>query len=324
MEISDPVGGESGTVPIPYLPGDLLNWAVPMLREYISNSGSIFPLLFVFREYDSERKEGFDCQIRMDCLGTRLRAMWQRDHPAPTLFLILFQMSNSMCKQPRALFILLGTNIVLLFLSGCTDFTSCVAKGTKISTPDGFLLVEDVKPGDTLLSYDPKLGKVTHSVVKNVIKSKSSKFINLNGRLLVTTDHIIFNSKADNWVKIQELDKNSKILLYEDDVKERMVTSLLPLKGIRESFDIMLFGDVNNYFANGILVHNKSPMTPVCHASLREGFCRVSYCIEGEAQGYCGDTYKPLCHEYQNTGVYYESLLVVPNQRDTAEFCPPN
>ncbi len=138
--------------------------------------------------------------------------------------------------------------------------SSCLIAGTLISTPSGPVPIESLKAGDAVLSFDGN-NIVESKVVKTMVTpDRSYGYINLpNGKTLgVTPEHPFYNSSTKEWFEIGNIDGSQSLL----ELKEESVHSV---SAVNTSFSTEHVGVVynievdtfHNYFAEGILVHNK-------------------------------------------------------------------
>ena len=143
----------------------------------------------------------------------------------------------------------------------CFDM-GCFPEGTLILTPQGRHLIEDLKIGDEVLSYDYKNKNVITNVITSIDVKDRSKTIQLvldNGEMLeATKEHPIYEVTKDQYVKIQDLKEGNQLL-----TKEGKNTGIRNKINKRYSKKIKVYNlsvkkPFENYFANNILVHNKS------------------------------------------------------------------
>lgn len=139
---------------------------------------------------------------------------------------------------------------------------NCFTAGTQISLQDGSSVnIEDVKVGDSVLSHDFENGENVAGIVGDLKQHTVSNVIHIeieSGIKITTTDEhpffVISDDSAD-WVEaknlkvgdvVRTLDGSGLVILsIEREEKETTVYNLLSVS------------DHHNFYANGILVHNK-------------------------------------------------------------------
>lgn len=134
----------------------------------------------------------------------------------------------------------------------------CFLAGTPIETEHGFINVEDIKPGDRILSYNEHTGKNEIAKVGSIDIIKSYIYYVINGNLKVTGSHPFYTSNGLMEVK-SIYDSRDDVRLYDIDHKEVHIASIVKFQRLSE-FDVYNLIDVSpnhNYYAGGILVHNK-------------------------------------------------------------------
>lgn len=137
----------------------------------------------------------------------------------------------------------------------CTTILSCFLAGTKILMGDGsYKAIEDVKVGESVMSYDAEKGQFVGSQVVKTIKTQSQKYYVVNDTLKITPTHdLLVNGK---WTASQKMKVGDT--LFNADGEPTQITSL---KEITQDVDVFnLFTDEpNDFFAENILVHNENP-----------------------------------------------------------------
>ncbi len=132
------------------------------------------------------------------------------------------------------------------------DVFTCVASGTLIDAESGPVPIQRIAPGDRVWGWDVNrrtkvLGKVLH-----VRQGFSRETITLCGRLKVTAQHPVFTTAG--WKQAGQI--RAEDLLLTSDLQEIPAGTPTHLSEPVPVFDLTVEG-VGNFFANGILVHNK-------------------------------------------------------------------
>lgn len=133
----------------------------------------------------------------------------------------------------------------------------CVARGTKIATPDGEVAVEELQSGTQVWACDLDEQTLVPATVLAVFSSRAEETILLNGGLRLSADHPVFvrREEASAWKRAAELREND-VMLSQDRQPIR-VASVETIGGEIDVFDVAVDGP-HNFFAAGLLVHNKS------------------------------------------------------------------
>lgn len=154
----------------------------------------------------------------------------------------------------------------LLYLSAAA--CSCLVTGTLISTPAGPLPVEQVQPGQKVFSFDHAQRCVTVCVVTRVFRHEDRLYGHLqlaDGRRLLATDsHPIYVANRAEYVAAGEIAAGDEVVVLDQSsavprsTKVQVLQALVAGSERATVFDLTVEGH-HNYFADGILVHNKSP-----------------------------------------------------------------
>lgn len=132
--------------------------------------------------------------------------------------------------------------------------SGCVPQGTFIETPNGKCFVEELRPGDEVVSL--KFGVENERVTATVMAvrtTQSTSCIQLNQRWFVTPSQPVRTSAG--WVEAA--------ILKEGDAVMDGYGSLIPIVEIVtidrsiKVFDLTIEDPYHNYVANGLLCHNK-------------------------------------------------------------------
>lgn len=133
------------------------------------------------------------------------------------------------------------------------QFPSCVRRGTRIATPDGARMAEDLKPSDSIICLDAE-GKQHAGKVTAIIPGYTESFldITLEGgmELQVTQEHPIALNAC--WLRARALSIGDSVLTVEG---LRRVEKIAVHAETSEVFDLTV-EPYHNFFANDVLVHN--------------------------------------------------------------------
>lgn len=168
--------------------------------------------------------------------------------------------------------------LLFLLLSGCT---SCFTGDVLISTPTGEKEICSLRVGDEILGYSEKENRiVTHKI------AKTHRWVSLNYRTIrtqnailsgVTKNHPIYSEgfrayvpaeaiKTDDFVRTQ---KGNSVQM------EKVLGAGRTNLGFGIVYDLSVEGESKNYFANHVLVHNKSFIPPVYLSLIKTNISEV-------------------------------------------------
>ena len=150
--------------------------------------------------------------------------------------------------------------VMLVTCGSCVLWTNrhCVVEGTAIDTPRGRVAVELLKVGDMVISRSPegalRAGRVTAIHVGTV---SEVTVIHAGGaRLETSTQHLVATSRG--WVAASDVGLGCELLTRDGVVMSVRVERVAKQARV---VDLSVTPD-QNYFADGILVHNKSLKGP--------------------------------------------------------------
>lgn len=135
----------------------------------------------------------------------------------------------------------------------------CLIEGTQITMADNTTKsVEDLKPGDVILSYDPVKKQKTKAVVIDAYKTGEAKVFDVysfeNGKYLTVYGIHGFYANELGYVKnIQDITKTNELIDENLNTTYLIVKRKMPLRDKPKS-RYMIISSNNLYFANGILL----------------------------------------------------------------------
>ena len=153
---------------------------------------------------------------------------------------------------------------------------NCLAEGTRIATPGGPRKIEDLRLGDDVLSWDHARGRVRTQTlvgVRNTLRQVGRLQLPSGATLRATAEHPFYDDATGRYVRIGEFQVSGSFVTLDDAWQapgslraarvSELITASLPAPHYQSGdeqarvFDLTVAGD-HNYFAEGVLVHNKS------------------------------------------------------------------
>lgn len=134
------------------------------------------------------------------------------------------------------------------------DGLLCVVEGQRALTKRGWIPIEKIKIGDEVLSYNESNLKMEWKEVTQTSSTEKENLIEIDTgeeKLLVTDDHPVYTQRG--WVLAKNLTENDILLTYRMEFKN--TKSIKKIKKKTKVYDITI-KDNENFFAEGILVHN--------------------------------------------------------------------
>lgn len=154
-----------------------------------------------------------------------------------------------------------------LLLTACMTTDSCVAAGTRVATPHGWIAVEHLRPGDPVLAVDVA-GRALVATTVTAVRRARRECLELTcgeHTLIVTPDHPIFAPDLAGFVAAGRvaLAQVRAVLLIDEARAEAVprVAEAGPCRtyaGVHEVFDLSVAGAHRTFVAAGFVVHNKS------------------------------------------------------------------
>lgn len=218
---------------------------------------------------------------------------------------------------------LLPMSLAFLGVTACVPREGCLVEGTMISTPAGPLPIEQLQPGQQVFAYNEERRCITVREVTQVFRHKDRRYGRLTlvgGRgLLLTESHPIYLANRAAYVAAGEVAAGDEALVWEDSPasaprlsRVRVLQPLLAGSELATVFDITVEGE-HNYFADGVLVHNKSPPAGVLILELHrsgDGMGVIDVAISGHPELTFGQCIARDC-SYSSSPYYLTGSLEV-------------
>jgi len=145
----------------------------------------------------------------------------------------------------------------------------CFHESVPINTPDGLKMVDDLKVGDMVYTYNFDTNEIEELRAGTIEIVYHDNLYKLNDDIIVTDDHPIY-TESNEWVSIlpeisfnnyeiktRELKLGDKLKTIDDS--EYVVNSIEKYKGNHRTYVVVTKNW--NFYANGILAHSEIDMT---------------------------------------------------------------
>jgi len=137
------------------------------------------------------------------------------------------------------------------------DDPYCFIAGTRVTMADGTTKpIENINPGDKILSYDTKENKyLTVGVHKTYDHPAEGREYYLSiDDMGVTHEHLIYTVNFDKWIPAGDLRVGDELL--DDDGGTKVIHKIEKINNKVRTYNLHTDHPTHNYFANSVLVHN--------------------------------------------------------------------
>jgi len=146
----------------------------------------------------------------------------------------------------------------------------CFIAGTRVDTPGGPRPIDGLKSGDEVWSWDVETASVVVRRIARVLRSEVRTIcrVEVGATIIagVTPSHPFYRPDGGDYAALRDLRSDERLLrLVDGDVGEVKISGLHITEHPEPQvpvFNLEVEGPEHNYFAEGILVHNKSPAQP--------------------------------------------------------------
>ena len=146
------------------------------------------------------------------------------------------------------------------------DWDECFIAGTEITMANGLSkVIETIRVGDVVTSRDLSSGETVQKRVSDVLSSSSHIIytIETNSTVIdgVTGGHPFYVNQTDDWLRVEDLMVGDELTIHQRGRLRQEPIQNINVVELRQPLDVYNFtveGPQHNYFANDVLVHNKS------------------------------------------------------------------
>jgi len=137
----------------------------------------------------------------------------------------------------------------------------CFVRGTMVKTPKGDRRIEDLVVGDEVLAYDG--GAVVVRTVLACHERQADEVFSVRAGDVViggvSAEHPVWDDSVQAWRPVRSLTLASRLLvLVQGHLAVQNVVELRRAAGVSTVFNLSVSAPENNYFVEGVLVHNKT------------------------------------------------------------------
>lgn len=140
----------------------------------------------------------------------------------------------------------------------------CFAAGTRVWTPRGAVAIEQLSPGTEVYSWDLEVQALVSVTVDSLKIKPADEVLEVTFAdgltLRVTTTHPFYEAKTRQYQKIGELKVGDEVLFFDLADRKKKILKIVRVNKIQGSFatyNLTVSGKNKNFFAEGVLVHNK-------------------------------------------------------------------
>ncbi|MBM3233704.1 hypothetical protein FJZ19_01280 [Candidatus Pacearchaeota archaeon] len=154
----------------------------------------------------------------------------------------------------------------------------CLSPDTLIETKNGNIKIKDVKIGDEIKSLNIENNKIIFSKCLNKWTKNKSEYLQIitkNNSIISSAEHLFFLWDNNSLIEVQADWIKKNAILLNNNLEAEKVKKIINKKQEIELIDIET--EAENFFANGILVHNSSQrFERITEGLAKEFFKRVA------------------------------------------------
>jgi RHS repeat-associated protein len=149
--------------------------------------------------------------------------------------------------------------------------TKCSPAGTKVSTPDGDVNIEDIKVGDTVYGCDLETGETVERKVTELLRNSTYHWVDVqvgSEMIRATRSHPFWVENKHDWVEAANLRVGMVVRLESGQPVAITSVSIVDLQQPQPTYNLEVAVD-HDYFVSGlhVLVHNGDGSYTITFAS---------------------------------------------------------
>jgi hypothetical protein len=156
---------------------------------------------------------------------------------------------------------------------------SCFIGSTRVATPRGLRRIEELLVGDEVYAWDLVAHERVVRKVSAVHRAKAREVRRIryaSGAIGgVTPSHPVFAADSCTWIEARELTTGTPVLVWDlDSTRIETIAEITATEAPEPEFavfNLTIDGPESNYFADGVLVHNKFSDGPMPDAEAYDG-----------------------------------------------------
>ncbi len=142
----------------------------------------------------------------------------------------------------------------------------CFAAGTKVSTPNGDVNIEDVKAGDEVWAFDFTTGKAVERKVTELMRNFTYYWVDVQvggENIQATRRHPFWIENENRWVEAIDLKEGMSVRVLSGNTRTISGVHLRELQNSETTYNFEVETDHDYYVGqNSVLVHNPYPVSP--------------------------------------------------------------
>lgn len=155
--------------------------------------------------------------------------------------------------------------------AACTPV--CFLEGTVVDTPNGEVLIQDLKAGDEVTAVDPRTGVRSLAVVSRIHSATVSEYLLVTTssgvEISVTEHHPLWSVDQSQYREVGRLKPGDAILAWTEGTATAVTVASIERRRRKvKVFHLSVDRAPHTFLANGVIAHNKLPPVDDVEVSL--------------------------------------------------------